>query len=551
MHLLNIAALYCKTGIPLYLSLLIVERESSLSRVRERHHIDTIYWVMADSFIPSKRQDSWSGLSLDTSHLLFVTMSNSGTTSMKALANTVAKRAADRIALLFQLYSSADYIGEPVSILEHSWQAYQVAEKCGAAREVQIASLLHDVGHLLGMEAGYPVAMDGCGIENHESIGGDFLLSLGCHPYTAWLVANHVNAKRFLVWKDPHYPLSEASRTTLKHQGGPMTDKEAEEFMAVEGYEQSIAMRSYDEAAKNQNLPEPSIDDIKEIVRMHVLETMEKGGAKITLPGRYLDISSNYRLSSEQRRFYEENGYLVITGHPLTNNVDLDAIATSLFTTPGKDMLVHHELVMDETGGQEGRVQICRVENFCASVEEWKGILKLTQDICGELFNEPAVLFKDKLNYKMPGGGGFLVHQDATAYKPDEFASMHISVMVAVDPARCDDVGPLQFAKGRHNEGIFPNTKGVIDKVVEDSMRFEPLYAKRGDIVFFSSYIPHRSFPNMSRNSRRLAYLTFNKESEGNFHDAYYQAKTQSFRDGTGGTISINDDFGGKIVNPP
>jgi predicted HD phosphohydrolase len=465
--------------------------------------------------------------------------------STKALAESVAKRAVDRIALLFKSFSNADYIGEPVSILQHSWQAYQVAEKCGAPREVQVASLLHDVGHMLGMEAGYSIGMDGCGIENHEAIGGDFLLSLGCHPFTAWLVSNHVNAKRFLVWKDPNYPLTEASRTTLKHQGGPMTDEEARKFMAVEGYEQSITMRSYDEAAKNPGLPEPSIDDIKQIVWVHVFETMEKGEAKLSSPERYYDITSDYRLSSEQLRFYKEYGYLVIKGHPLTTNVDLDGMATSLFANPGKEMLVHHELV------QDGRVQICRVENFCSSIQKWKGITMLAEQICGELFNEPAVLFKDKLNYKMPGGGGFLAHQDATAYKPDEFASVHISVMVAVDPARSDDVGPLQFAKGRHEEGIFPHTKGVIEKTVEDSLVFEPLYAERGDIVFFSSYIPHRSFHNTSKNSRRLAYLTFNKEREGNFHDAYYKAKLESFKDGTGGTISINDDFGGTIVTSP
>ena len=146
-----------------------------------------------------------------------------------------------------------------------------------------MASLLHDVGHMLRMEVGHPIAMDRCGIENHKSIRGNFLLSLGCHPYTAWLVGNHVNAKRFLAWKDPDYALTDASRTTLKHQGGPMSDDEAQAFMAVEGYEASITMRSYDEAAKNPHLPKRSIDVIREIVRAHVLETMEKGQAEMCL----------------------------------------------------------------------------------------------------------------------------------------------------------------------------------------------------------------------------------------------------------------------------
>ena len=93
-----------------------------------------------------------------------------------------------------------------------------------------------------------------------------------------------------------------------------MTDHEAKAFMAVEGYEQSLHMRSYDEAAKRINLPKPMIDNIKEIVRLHVLDNLESGEVVLTeSPNRY------YKCSTEQKRFYEENGYLVVKGHPLTS----------------------------------------------------------------------------------------------------------------------------------------------------------------------------------------------------------------------------------------
>ena len=52
--------------------------------------------------------------------------------------------------------------------------------------------------------------------------------------------------------------------------------------------------------------------------------------------------------------------------------------------------------------------------------------------VLGELFGEPAVLFKEKVNYKHPGGGGFAPHQDAPAYL---FIYHHISCMVPLDPA--------------------------------------------------------------------------------------------------------------------
>ena len=87
-------------------------------------------------------------------------------------------------------------------------------------------------------------------------------------------------------------------------------------------------------------------------------------------------------------------------------------------------MLVHHELV---AGGR----RLCRVENFCSVVAPWSHIcFGVVQDLVAQLYREPAVLFKDKLNFKGPGGAGFLLHQDATAYATDKLASRHVSAMV-------------------------------------------------------------------------------------------------------------------------
>ena len=49
-----------------------------------------------------------------------------------------------------------------------------------------------------------------------------------------------------------------------------------------------------------------------------------------------------------------------------------------------------------------------------------------------ELFGEPAVLFKDKINFKLPGGDGFKAHQDVQAGW-DAYAGLHITAMVAID----------------------------------------------------------------------------------------------------------------------
>ena len=133
-----------------------------------------------------------------------------------------------RIYSLFHNHGNSDYIGEPMSITEHSVQTALAAKKAGEAVEVQLACLLHDVGHLAGLEAGHAPGMDGCGTEDHEAVGADFLAALGLPDTVSYLARHHVDAKRYLCAVDSEYHarLSDASRTTLKHQGGPMSAAE-------------------------------------------------------------------------------------------------------------------------------------------------------------------------------------------------------------------------------------------------------------------------------------------------------------------------------------
>jgi HD superfamily phosphodiesterase len=61
------------------------------------------------------------------------------------------KMSSKRIISLFMNYGSADYIGEPVSVLDHSLQAAALArDRHPLDQDLIIAALLHDIGHLLG-----------------------------------------------------------------------------------------------------------------------------------------------------------------------------------------------------------------------------------------------------------------------------------------------------------------------------------------------------------------------------------------------------------------
>jgi predicted HD phosphohydrolase len=172
----------------------------------------------------------------------------------------------DRLLALLERSANADYIGEGVSQLTHALQAAALARGARASDAAVAAALLHDVGHLCAE----PTApqMSGVGVMWHEEIGADHLAALGFSDAVTRLVRGHVAAKRFLVSRDPGYleRLSDASRVTLRHQGGPMGDDERRAFESLSYHEDLLRLRSWDERAKDPTLRVPGLSTYRDLL---------------------------------------------------------------------------------------------------------------------------------------------------------------------------------------------------------------------------------------------------------------------------------------------
>jgi phosphonate degradation associated HDIG domain protein len=164
----------------------------------------------------------------------------------------IGTETAESIIQLYKEKGKTNYAGEEITQLEHASQAAQLAEKDGTGDEVIVAAFLHDIGHLLDDDS-----MDGYGVKNHENLGAEYLLKCGFTEKVVALVRSHVEAKRYLCFANKRYynNLSSASKATLEFQGGVMSAEEAFCFEKNPLKNLIIKMRTWDEAAKEKNVP--------------------------------------------------------------------------------------------------------------------------------------------------------------------------------------------------------------------------------------------------------------------------------------------------------
>lgn len=191
---------------------------------------------------------------------------------------------------------------------------------------------------------------------------------------------------------------------------------------------------------------------------------------------------------------------------------------------PGKYMMYFEQSQLEGSG----RI-LSRMENFAPYHPGFDRLFdsgKLRGSV-GQLFGEQAVLFKDKINFKMPGGDGFKPHQDVQAGW-DRYGSLHISALVTIDEATVEN-GCLELAAGHHRAGLVGELWAPLTEEHRQGMELVAVPTKPGDVVLFDSYAPHASKPNLTNQRRRLLYVTYGKASDGDQRAQYYADKRASY----------------------
>lgn len=400
--------------------------------------------------------------------------------------------------------SESAYVGEPVSQLEHGLQAAGLAIKAGAGEHMVLAALLHDVGHWCDPKA---LQMESLGARDHDRLGAEYLVAIGLQREISALVGSHVDAKRYLAATTPQYiaKLSPASRKTLDYQGGPMSDEALSAFEVSPVFRDALRLRAWDEAAKEPQAARPNLEYYRAMLARHCRKP----------------------ISEAQLDHWDRFGWIHIKGW--YSDEEMASITSATDDLQSRPEVAGKWMKYFEGAGGDTRI-LCRVENFLQYEPVYAELLQGTANLnlLSLLINERAALFKEKINFKLPGGQGFAAHQDAPAFTT--FGQrFHVTMMLSIDQGTREN-GCLEIARtSRLDDSLDMNEDLTLTDNAVASYRWVPVETAPGDLVLFDSYVPHRSAENFSEVPRRVLYATYNKAIDGDFRARYFAEKRRAF----------------------
>lgn len=191
-----------------------------------------------------------------------------------------------------------------------------------------------------------------------------------------------------------------------------------------------------------------------------------------------------------------------------------------------------------------------RIEKISEYSRDAKKIIynKKIKKITKILTNNNFKLFKEKLNFKYPGGEGFKPHIDGHFLWKDknnkirngwkEYSNDFLSIVIPLEKVNKKN-GCLELSSIQNTKKIGSNFNEITSNIIEftpnvkksllKKFKWTPIEMEIGDILIFNWKCAHKSRKNYSSNSRMIFYATFYKSNKiQNVKKKYYLDKQNS-----------------------
>ncbi|MCR9110222.1 MAG: phytanoyl-CoA dioxygenase family protein [Rhodobacteraceae bacterium] len=218
-------------------------------------------------------------------------------------------------------------------------------------------------------------------------------------------------------------------------------------------------------------------------------------------------------LSADQKRFYDENGYLLVENAVTGEQLDRLREITYRLIDASRDVTESDAVYDLDKGHSVDAPRLTRIklphkrDPYFWEILRNSALTGVLTDLLGPHTN----LLTSKLNTKAPGGGRAVEwHQDWAFYPATNDDLLAFGLMLEdVDEAN----GPLMVIPGTHKGPVLSHSAngffaGAIDP---DDPLFEPdkavtLTGKAGDMTVHHARILHGSAPNMSDRNRLILF---------------------------------------------
>lgn len=149
--------------------------------------------------------------------------------------------------------------------------------------------------------------------------------------------------------------------------------------------------------------------------------------------------------------------------------------------------------------------------------------------IMESIFQDNAVVMKEKLIFKLPGTQGFSVHRDEPYFSISGVpGDKIISIAIALDEAKKEN-GNIEFFPELTKKTLTADKneqRDIAADAVIKSKVFSPKL-KAGDAVLYNALIPHQSGINTGEHPRRTYTISYAPARYAECRQNYYQTRYQ------------------------
>jgi 2-aminoethylphosphonate dioxygenase len=245
--------------------------------------------------------------------------------------------------------------------------------------------------------------------------------------------------------------------------------------------------------------------------------------------------------------YYNVNGFVIIKNFFKSRYIENIKHNLLLNTQNKKGNFFYYENSKDH---KKILRRIEKISDFSKSAKKLINSTKIIK-LINEISIKKNILFKDKLNFKYPGGAGYMPHIDGHFFWKDKhnklengwskYSNSFTNLVIPLEKSTVKN-GCLYVAKKKDTQKLGDNWLSITQKLEKNSPNikkkdlkkfiFKKIVLNTGDILIFDWKCAHYSKENNSNDSRMIFYSTYcemNKKINNNdFRKAYYRDKEHS-----------------------